>query len=73
MAENVDNLILEQLRLIRDDMRGVKGELTAIRGYMDDLKVGQQSLQGIVMALGHYMNAIDHRGEGLEKKIGEPK
>lgn len=72
MVENVENLILEQLRLIREDMRGVKAELVAMREDMDDLKVGQQSLQGVVMALGHYMNAIDHRVEGLEKKMGDP-
>jgi hypothetical protein len=63
MAENVDNMILEQLRLIRSDMARMEGKI-------DDLEVGQQSMQGIIMAVGHSLHVLDHRVEQLEEKIG---
>ncbi|MGR3486108.1 MAG: hypothetical protein ACU0BF_12235 [Paracoccaceae bacterium] len=67
MNENVENLVLEQLKGLRPDMAEMRREMN---DRMDTLEIGQQSIQGVVMGLGHYMNALDHRVEALEKKIG---
>lgn len=63
MAENVDNLVLEQLKLIRDDLRSVNEKV-------DDLQTGQQALQGMLFALSGYMRGIDERVEHIEAKLG---
>jgi hypothetical protein len=65
VAENVDNLVLAQLPEIRQ-------RLDAIEGKIDELKVGQNSTVGVLMALGGYIRDIDVRVEHLEQKIGGP-
>ena len=63
MSENVDNLVLEQLRLIRE-------RLEKIEESMDNLEIGQQSHTGILLALGRYIHHIDERVELIEEKLG---
>jgi hypothetical protein len=63
MTENVENLILAQLREIRE-------RLGRIETSLDDVKTGQQSLTGIVIGLGGYIRAIDERVEHIEAKLG---
>lgn len=63
MTENVENLILSQLREIRE-------RLGRIETSLDDVKTGQQSLTGIVIGLGGYIRAIDERVEHIEAKLG---
>jgi hypothetical protein len=65
MAEGIDNIILEQLRLIRGDIARVEERIGDLEGKVD----GQT---GIIIGLGHYMHTIDHRFEMLERKIGGP-
>lgn len=62
MAEGVDNLVLEQLRLIREDLQGVNDRIQDLSSRVD----GQT---GILIALGKYIRDIDDRGERLEEKI----
>ena len=59
----MDNLVLAQLREIRQ-------RLDSIESKMDELKVGQNSTVGVLMALGGYIRDIDVRVEHLEQKIG---
>jgi hypothetical protein len=63
VAENVENLILAQLREIRERLGRIESSLA-------DVKTGQQSLTGIVIGLGGYIRAIDERVEHIEAKLG---
>ncbi len=62
MAE-VESLTVELLREIR-------AELKEVNGKIDDLKIGQNSHTGILMALGGYIRDIDVRVEHLETAMG---
>ena len=78
MAENVDNLILEQLRLIREDIGQFKAEMTSQVGSvngrladgLDDLRIELQGQRGVLIGLGGYVHQIDTRVEHIEKKLG---
>ena len=70
MTENVDNIVLEQLRLIRSEIGDVQGQLTSMTSKIDDLQVGQQALQGMIFGLSAYMRGIDERVEHIETKLG---
>ena len=63
MAENVDNIILEQRPLIREDIAGIKADL-------DEARTGQQGVQGVLFGLAGYMRDIDQRVEDPEGKLG---
>ena len=63
MAENVENLVLAQLREIRQ-------RLDSIEEGIGELKTGQQGQTGVIMALAGYIRDIDVRVEHLESKIG---
>jgi hypothetical protein len=63
LSENVENLILAQLREIRE-------RLGRIETSLEEVKTGQQSLTGIVIGLGGYIRAIDERVEHIEEKLG---
>ena len=67
MSENVNNLVLEQLRLIREDIQRVESKLTE---KIDDLNDEVQGHTGVLVALGRYIHDIDARVEGIEEKIG---
>ncbi len=69
MAENVDNLVLEQLRAMRSEMskmadwmHTMSAELTAIR----------QHLSGVVTLREHdhaYIASIKHRLDHIERRL----
>ena len=60
---DADNLVLQQLRLIRDDIAKLREEIADVKGT-------QQGQTGILISLGHYIHSIDDRVERLEAKIG---
>ena len=66
MSENVDNIILEQLRLIREDLRGVNGKI-------DDLTLKVDGHTALLIGLGKYVHDIDERVEHIETKLGVEK
>ena len=74
MADNTDNLILEQLRLIREDLGGLKAGMQALETRMDtrfdeieaELHGHKMMIFGLSTVIGH----IDKRVETLETKIG---
>ena len=70
MSENVDNLVLEQLRLIREDFRRMDGRFDALEGKVDHLGTKVQSVEGILFGLGGYIRSIDERVEHIEQKLG---
>jgi hypothetical protein len=69
MAENVDNIILEQLRLIREDISRVEERLGS---KIEHLEAKVDGHTGVMIALGRYVHDIDQRVERLEEKIGDP-
>ena len=69
MAE-VDNLVLEQLRLIRDRLGSIESTLGTMTERMDDLKIGQEGQTGMLVALARYIHSIDGRVEHVEEKLG---
>ncbi len=74
MADNVDNLMLEQLRLIREDLKRMDGRMTdmeqRLTARLDDVEVSIQSVEGILISLGGYVRGLDKRVEHIEAKLG---
>ncbi len=74
MNENVENLVLEQLRLIRQDIQGLDDKLSAridgLEAKVDNLAVRAQSTEGVLFGLGGYVRSIDERVEHIEAKLG---
>ena len=67
MVDNVDNLIIEQLRAIRDDIRQLDVKIDEVN---ENLTTRIDALQGITIGLGHHVHALDDRLGKLEDKIG---
>ncbi|MES2433879.1 MAG: hypothetical protein V4586_08660 [Pseudomonadota bacterium] len=63
MAPNVENLVLEQLRLIREDLGQVKVKI-------DDLTMKTDGHTALLIGLGKYIHDIDERVEHIEEKLG---
>jgi hypothetical protein len=74
MNENVENLVLEQLRLIRQDIQRLDDKLSAridgLEAKVDNLAVRAQSTEGVLFGLGGYVRSIDERVEHIEAKLG---
>ena len=74
MVENVDNLVLEQLRLIREDLRRMDGRFDAIDQKMaaefENVKVELHGHQMMIFGLSNVIGQIDKRVEQLEEKLG---
>ena len=58
MAENVDDLVLKQLRLIPETLGQIEGRLRSVDDKIDDLKTGRQRQTGIIMALAGYIRDL---------------
>ncbi len=66
MAE-VDNLVLEQLRLIREDLGSLKVDLAEFKAEAhSDFMAQKTMLFGLASVIGQ----IDERVEHLEQKMG---
>ena len=63
MSEGTDNLVPEQLRLIRDDIGAVKAQL-------EELGVKVDGHTALLIGRGKYVHDIDQRVEHLETKLG---
>jgi tetrahydromethanopterin S-methyltransferase subunit G len=70
MAGNIDNLVLEQLKLIREDFRRMDKRFDDLESKVDELGVRAQSTEGVLFGLGGYIRSIDERVEHIEKKLG---
>ncbi len=74
MNENVENLVLEQLRLIRSDIQRLDDKLSAridgLETKVDNLAVRAQSTEGVLFGLGGYVRSLDQRVEHIEAKLG---
>ncbi len=70
MNDNVENLILAQLRDIRDEFRRMDQRFDALEAKVDDLAIRAQSTEGVLFGLGGYIRSIDQRVEHIEQKLG---
>jgi tetrahydromethanopterin S-methyltransferase subunit G len=70
MAENVDSLVLDQLKLIREDFKRMDKRFDELEAKVDELGVRAQSTEGVLFGLGGYIRSIDQRVEHIEQKLG---
>jgi hypothetical protein len=74
MASSGDNLVLEQLRLIREELGGLRGDLASFKSEtkenFDTLHSDLLGQQTIMFGLASVIGQIDKRVEHLEQKIG---
>ena len=70
MNDTVENLILAQLRDIRDRLDRIDGNIAGLAEKVDDLAIRAQSTEGVLFGLGGYIRSIDQRVEHIEKKLG---
>ena len=74
MAENVDSIVIEQLRLIREDLRRMDGRFDAMEEKMaaqfDEVKTELHGHKMMIFGLSNVIGQIDKRVEQLEEKLG---
>ena len=74
MAQNVENLMLEQLRLIREDIGSLHVKLSEVDGRLSsdiaELRTELHGQRAILVGLGSYIHQIDERVEHIETKLG---
>ena len=70
MSDKIDNLVLEPLRLIREDFKRMDKRFDDLEAKVDELGVRAQSTEGVLFGLGGYIRSIDERVEHIEKKLG---
>ena len=74
MAGNVDNLVLEQLRLIREDLGVLRADMTQfkteVRGDLAEVNSNLMAQKTMIFALAGVIGQIDERVEHVEAKLG---
>ena len=70
MAPNVENIVLEQFKLIREDFKRMDKRFDDLEAKVDELGIRAQSTEGVLFGLGGYIRSIDERVEHIEKKLG---
>lgn len=74
MNENVDSIVLEQLRLIRDDLRKMNTRFDELQVKMssefDDVKTELHGHTMMIFGLSNVIGQIDKRVEHVEEKLG---
>ena len=68
MTGDVENLILEQLRLIRGDMTAMRADLNEIKLDVSDLDQKVNGISLILTMLAGHVQHIEARVETLEAK-----
>ena len=74
MAENVNNIVLEQLRLIREDFRRMDARFDALEAKMstefDAVKTELHGHTMMIFGLSNVIGQIDKRVEHVEEMLG---
>lgn len=70
MTDNVENLVLEQLRLVRgqndkilDELRGIRVEITAMRHHVRGLEISQDAHHDDIASMKARLDRIERRLE----------
>ena len=66
MNENVENLILVQLREIRTDLTAMKADVAALKSGQDDINQKVNGLTVLLTMLAGHVYHIEQRVEKLE-------
>ena len=74
MNDNVENIILEQLRAVRTELKSMNDRFGSLESKVDEgfeeVEAGNRALQGMMTGLFGYARSIDERVEHIEKKLG---
>ena len=70
MSETVDSIVLEQLRLIREDLGRLNGRFDDMDARFDELDAELHGHKMMIFGLSTVIGQIDKRVEHLEDKIG---
>jgi len=70
MAENVDNMVLEQLRAMREDMKRMEGKIDTLSQDMDDVGGRVDGLSIILVNFGTNIHDLNERVGHIEQKLG---
>ena len=70
MSENVDNLVLEQLRAMREDMKRMEGKIDTLTQGMDDVGGRVDGLSIILVNFGTNIHDLNERVGHIEQKLG---
>ena len=74
MAENVENLVLEQLKLIREDLKRMDMRFDALEAQMtsefEEVRVDMHGQTMMIVGLSNVIGQIDKRVEHVEEKLG---
>lgn len=64
MTDSIDNLVLEQLRLIRSELGSVKLDIREVKSRLATLEVGQGT---ILQHMGHLASSIAQQQVSLDR------
>ena len=64
MTDSIDNLVLEQLRLIRSELGSVKLDIREVKSRLATLEVGQGA---ILQHMGHLASSIAQQQVSLDR------
>ena len=64
MTDSIDNLVLEQLRLIRSELGSVKLDIREVKSRLATLEVGQRT---ILQHMGHLASSIAQQQVSLDR------
>ena len=67
MNENVENLILVQLREIRTDLTAMKSDVAALKSGQDDIDQKVNGLTVLLTMLAGHVHHVEERVEKLEE------
>ena len=70
MAEGVDNLVLEQLRLMREDMQRMEAKVDTLAEKIEDVDSTVNGLSVILVNFGGNIHNMDERIGHIEEKLG---
>ena len=70
MAETVDNMVMEQLKLMREDMRRMEGKIDSLNEEVEDVGGRVDGLSVILVNFGKNIHDLDERVGHIEEKLG---
>ena len=70
MVENVDNIVLEQLRLIREDMNEMRSSIDTMGDKIETLDAKVDGISVILVNFGKNIHDLDERVAHIEEKLG---
>ena len=70
MVENIDNMVLEQLKLIREQMSDMRGSIVALGDKIETIDSKVDGLSVILVNFGANIHDLNERAGHIEEKLG---